>query len=588
MASSMADAIEILIVPNLKTKGVEKQTQEITKIIEKNIGKPLDSSLERYFQNINGQLVTFVKTGNKYKRLSLDIDKKKNITGISGFGGSYSKSDATRLFKAQVRQEEVRIKELEAVKKQRQKATMQNRAKERGKEFASIIGDTLTGKERLRFNISQQKEALKSLEEEFASVDKRSKKYKELQEQIKSTQLTINSLNKSLAKEVKVGPIERLINTFKRVGFYRIARGVLSKIGQGFSESIQNIAKFDSSFNDTMSSITSSFTMLSNSVATIFVPILQLVEPMLRGIAQTVAEVSNSFSYLIAKLTGSSTYLKVNTEYMKDFNKEMNKFSFDKFEALNPEDNSSSMFTKGDVSEGLSDGMRDALAVLTEIGGLLLAIGSYKFVTWITDGSAKKFFGDAKDGLKGIKEKIDNISSAGLIASSAFAFVTSIINLINVIKNWDSQSLVTKISAIVSVALALFAVVASIVSAILPVGGAQRVWKAIAIGTTAGATLSGAISVMKFENGGRPDAGSLFIAGEAGAELVTTMPSGQTGVTNIAQFKQAQLEALSEWWDYAKYDLPEGASLSLDGAVIARSKNFKAELNRTNSGLNLR
>ena len=93
--------------------------------------------------------------------------------------------------------------------------------------------------------------------------------------------------------------------------------------------------------------------------------------------------------------------------------------------------------------------------------------------------------------------------------------------------------------------------------------------------------------IPRLANGGMVSSGSLFIAGEAGAELVTTMPSGQTGVTNVAQFKQAMVEAIYECADV--FQQPDGSVvLNLDGAEVARSKRFKSELNRTNSGLNLR
>lgn len=93
--------------------------------------------------------------------------------------------------------------------------------------------------------------------------------------------------------------------------------------------------------------------------------------------------------------------------------------------------------------------------------------------------------------------------------------------------------------------------------------------------------------IPQYANGGLVDSGSLFIAGEAGAELITTMPSGKTGVTNIAQFKQAMVEALYECSDIFQ-QTNGNVVLNLDGAEIARSKSFKNELNRTNSGLNLR
>lgn len=113
-------------------------------------------------------------------------------------------------------------------------------------------------------------------------------------------------------------------------------------------------------------------------------------------------------------------------------------------------------------------------------------------------------------------------------------------------------------------------------------------WLGLGIGV--GAILAGITSlanIQLFANGGVPDKGSLFVAGEAGAELVHTMPSGQTGVTNISQFKQAMVEALYEASDVFQ-QAESSLELSLDGAVIARSKRFKSELNRTNPKLNLK
>ena len=209
-------------------------------------------------------------------------------------------------------------------------------------------------------------------------------------------------------------------------------------------------------------------------------------------------------------------------------------------------------------------------------------------MSWIMNGDAKKFFKDLKDNLSGVKKKIDDISSAGLIAGASFVFITSLINLIDVIKNWDSQSLITKITAITSAFLALASVVFAILSAI-PTIGHTKVFKAISIGLTAGATLAGAVSIMKFADGGIPQQGSLFVAGEAGAEFVTRMPSGQTGVTNISQFKQAMIEALYECSDIFQNGNGGGeVILNLDGAEIARSKRFVSEVNRKNAGLSLR
>ena len=66
-----------------------------------------------------------------------------------------------------------------------------------------------------------------------------------------------------------------------------------------------------------------------------------------------------------------------------------------------------------------------------------------------------------------------------------------------------------------------------------------------------------------FANGGLPDKGTMFVAGEAGAEMVYNMPSGQSGVANIQQIAQATysgtMRALNDWWggSQAKGDIPQ-------------------------------
>lgn len=50
-----------------------------------------------------------------------------------------------------------------------------------------------------------------------------------------------------------------------------------------------------------------------------------------------------------------------------------------------------------------------------------------------------------------------------------------------------------------------------------------------------------------FANGGLPDKGTMFVAGEAGAEMVYNMPSGQSGVANVSQMKQAMYQAMVEY-----------------------------------------
>ena len=69
--------------------------------------------------------------------------------------------------------------------------------------------------------------------------------------------------------------------------------------------------------------------------------------------------------------------------------------------------------------------------------------------------------------------------------------------------------------------------------------------------------------IPEYANGGLPDKGTMFVAGEAGAEMVYNMPSGQSGVANIQQIAQATysgtMRALNDWWggSQAKGDIPQ-------------------------------
>lgn len=81
--------------------------------------------------------------------------------------------------------------------------------------------------------------------------------------------------------------------------------------------------------------------------------------------------------------------------------------------------------------------------------------------------------------------------------------------------------------------------------------------------------------IPEFANGGLPDKGSMFVAGEAGAEMVYNMPSGQSGVANIQQIAQATysgtMQALNDWWggSHARGDIPQLQEASATGMYQA-------------------
>ena len=95
---------------------------------------------------------------------------------------------------------------------------------------------------------------------------------------------------------------------------------------------------------------------------------------------------------------------------------------------------------------------------------------------------------------------------------------------------------------------------------------------AIIAGVGVGAVIAGikgAIDITDYKNGGLPDKGTVFRAGEAGAEIVYNTPSGQSGVANIQQIAQATragtLQAVKEWWSQARNDIPQFREVSKTG-----------------------
>ena len=412
--------------------------------------------------------------------------------------------------------------------------------------------------------------------------------------QLKSQQLSIQEqISKVEGKKPKV-PLSNLIKSFGRIAMYRAVRRTIQEITQAFTEGIGGLARYNSEVNQSMSKITSNFAQVKASISIALYQPLIAIEPIITLVSQGIVHLSNGLSFLFAKLRGASTYMKINTQYLKDYKSALDGtlLSFDTFETLGKGQgiDYSQMFEEVETaSSSFAEELGNVKNILIEISGILLAIGGYKIAKWIADGGIKKL----TDGLGGINKKIKDISTAGLIAGVSFSFITSIINLIDVIKNWDSQSLVTKITAITAAVLGLAAVIFSILAAI-PAIGHTIVFKALAIGTTAAGTLMGVVSAMKFADGGIMDAksfngaGTMYaIAGESGAEVVAQGSAG-TGVLNVDQFADAMVSALVRYG--AARDNGNGTTIVLDGnkvgQLVASNAGFRNEANRRNAGLN--
>lgn len=156
------------------------------------------------------------------------------------------------------------------------------------------------------------------------------------------------------------------------------------------------------------------------------------------------------------------------------------------------------------------------------------------------------------------------------------AFVMLAYGVYTFIKNFDNLSTKAKI---------WIPIIAGLAGAITAVAAALTFMKgnwagAISIGAmVAGAGLAvGSTAFAKgYANGGVPDKGTMFYAGESGAEIVYNMPSGQSGVANIQQIAQASYtgtsQALNNWWSKARNDIPQFKEVSKTGIYeVAKSE----------------
>ena len=506
----------------------------------KNFIKVGNESAKKYFQKL-GEFVTSASKFNYSGEIGkLNRITQKQLSYESSIG--LSKSPTTDIFSESL--------------------DIERKYREAGEALNKILYKNATPRERRQMDLERLSSNLDNQKALFED-------YRVLGKDTKEVEKNIKNIQKQMAKLEKGKPlsgVQKLFNTFKRVGFYRIARRFFQLIEQGLGQGLEQLISFDSEANKTMSSIKTSFEKVGASVAIMVMPLIEIAEPIISSMANSISSFANDISMASAYMKGLGEYTKVSEEYMKDLQSEANStiLSFDKFESLNAK---SSPFEKAKIkdedkekAEQYGDTIERIQNIFSKIWEFLKGVGSVVFDIF---KELEPYWDDILDGALFLVECIgDLLVGAGKI----FAWIMKFID--------------TKGELI-----ALLGIITAIASTISFLTGHYIKGSLIAIG---GITSMGIISASQFANGGTPTQGSLFYAGEAGAELVTTMPSGQTGVTNIAQFRQAMSEALFEWWSDAKYDLPEGNSYGFDGADVARSKSFINEFNRRNSSVKIK
>jgi hypothetical protein len=590
------------------------EVDDFSRYMENRLGKSIDEIDGDFVKLAKRRMIELVKINGRVDAIAYTLTKggkisksKNNLPYV--LGANFNESDIKKI-KEMGNQEFTQVKHIATLSRKRTEseevklkkaADKANRAqllKTRGQQFASVIGENVFGSNLKAFKLSEEKAHLADLKKQFLEVDEGSESFERLKGEIAGSRREINKLQKSM----ETSSAEKFFKFFKRMGMSRILFSTWSRIISDMGASIKSLAETNPEYNKLFSSINSDISKISASIVSVVAPLTYLLQPVVSFISDAVVNIAAGLSKITSLLVGQNSVLKVNKDYYKDINEQASKFSFDKFEALSG--GSESLFDPlgGDGSE-LDETQKSIYETLRLIGELLLVFGTYKFFKWIYDGGMKildkdlnnafsSLDGGAKKSQNAFQKMYDKINPIYLAIMGISMAIDGIVDIVN----WDeTTSGLSKTLDILKLVFGVVAAIAGIVAA-FTTGGAAKIAKAIAFSATIAGTATIAVEkIGKFADGGIPTQGTLFYAGEAGAEIVHTMPGGQTGVTNIEQFTQAMINAnyqsaglFQNLIESALYNCSSIFETNIDGASLARSKSFKNEINRTNSSLNLR
>lgn len=123
----------------------------------------------------------------------------------------------------------------------------------------------------------------------------------------------------------KVGALTNILNSLKRIAFYRVIRSAIKAVGEAFSQGAENAywysktigdqTKYIANAYDTLSS--KSFTM-SNQLGAAWATLKATITPILIQIINLVTAAANAITQLFAVLGGKGTYLKA-IDYSKEW-----------------------------------------------------------------------------------------------------------------------------------------------------------------------------------------------------------------------------------------------------------------------------
>ena len=380
--------------------------------------------------------------------------------------------------------------------------------------------------------------------------------WERFKQKVKSVGEVIKKLGDREDKEEKKskasGFVGKLGKAIVRVAVYRAIRAAIKSIVQTIGQGLQAFAEFSPKFEQTMTALTSAGRNFKMSFTAVFAPILESIAPALIQIVNSFTQLNNKLAETLAYLKGAGEYTKVNTEYQEQYNKAVNLLPFDKFNVL--QQSSYGGFEKAAVdTEKMAKNapkLEKIKAVITSFKEALKAAVSALGKAW---EYIKSIFGEYGDVILTVMKASINFGK------QLWETLGALINAIKVILNLDfSKSIIYSslavfagiLTTIVGIAKTFLDILKSIltldfsgfgerVKGYFNYGFTKNLWNRGGRGRGIKNFFKGLFNIGTYATGGLPDTGSLFLAGERGAELVTNVGSGQSAVMNMQQLQQA-------------------------------------------------
>lgn len=617
------DGLKLQVDFEFNKNAIVKQVDDISKLIGERLGQKAKA---KTITHQNGVFSELVYDGKEYTKVLYEIDKATNkITkatkqpierkDIQGY------KEVEVAIKRQIELEQKLAKVKANALKKSGNVTFADLTVNQERAYANYLASVGTPSETIAMQeLIEARNALQNYNlEKVKEVQATKKATKETEKNTKANK----DNEKSTKKRTSV--LGKLARTIGRVSYYKVARSILQQISNMFTQGITSLAEFDKQANTTFSGFATAFEKIKASVALSITPILEAILPIVNDITASITDFANNISMASSAMKGSTKYTKINDEYIKDMAENANKMtaSFDKFETLNGKESpyveaemtheeieKSQEWAKKlegvqSVIKGIWSFIKEQLIpllkdlwdifkpVLADIWDILVA-----FIDWLSKGNNLKIVLIAIAGIIAgitLSKIISSLSKINVLTMGIVLLVTGLVEMVKAIwdiTNWDEQTSGTKkFLDVLRVVLSVITVIAAVMAMMMKGTLTGKIAAGIAVVATVGTLIASASAqsqqVKAYADGGMVDRGTLFVAGESGAEVVAQMPSGQTGVTNVAQFQQAMVNALYECADI--FQQPQGdVVVDIDGAEVARSKRFTSEMNRRNSGFTFR